>query len=283
MKIIPAPILAVMAANEARPVILIEIGTGSPIRIAAHNKNISFAGNTYQAWAAKTGTLTEKSVGQADTTTIKIDNTDKTMEGYHQAETFLNKVLIVRKIFLGASGDSSYYDELFCGWITEVKGSGSWLDVKAIQGSRIEKKYPIREFTPHCPHDFGNDQCNQDGYADLIALTASGTSDSGTNVYLIDNARTESEDFWKYGLIELTRAGVTVYREISSFFAALDRVVWLIPAPFAIENQTTYTIWKGCGKTWDCCNGLNAWGPSSNNLINFGGFRHVARRKLSGE
>lgn len=283
MKAIPAAVISAMGATEPRPIELITVAvTGATYRFATAQAAVSFGGNTYNAWEIRPGSLEQETDSQIDRLTIKLDDIEGTIRGYHNARSFVGALLSRWRVYQGAMSDSSYYDEVFHGRITKVRFPDTWIQLEAIQGMGLEYKYPIREFGPNCPHIFGGAQCNQDDYADLTALTRSGTADSGTTTTLVDSILTEADDFWNYGRIVITKGGVTEEREVSDFTASSDTITWLIPLSFTVDNTTTYAVYKGCDKTWDTCMGLHAWGPSNNNLDNFGGFRHMARRKLTG-
>ena len=279
MKDIPAAVLTAMEAGEGRPINLGTIMTATPLRFATSSVNVSFGGNTYTAWEVKVGTLTQKADQYIDSLTVKLDNADGTMEGYHLAESFFNKALIVRRIFRGTTSSSTYYDEVFYGVIEEITSDDTWLTVKATQGERTEKKGLISEFTASCRHLFGDTQCNQDGYASLASLTASGTADSGSTTTLVHSSRTEADDFWKYGLIAVTKGAVTETREIDTSDHSTTTLSWLIPLSFAVDATTTYVVYKGCDKILTTCQGNNAWGPSADNFANFGGWLHMTRKE----
>jgi len=110
------------------------------------------------------------------------------------------------------------------------------------------------------------------------ALMQMGTADSGTTSTFVDNALTQVDDFWNIGRVELTKAGVTYRRNVIDFDAGTDTVSLDVPLPVAIDNTTTYFLIKGCDKTWNTCQGNNAWGPESDNKANFLGFTHIGIR-----
>jgi hypothetical protein len=150
-----------------------------------------------------------------------------------------------------------------------------WLPVTATDGRPLNKKVLSDIYAKECRHRFGSTQCNKDGYANLAVLTASGTADSGTVFTLIDNALTQADDYWNYGKISITKSGVTYLRKVKDFDAATDKITLDIPLSVAIDNTTTYTVYKGCPKTWDACKANFAYGPTTDNKLNFGGFIHI--------
>jgi len=111
-------------------------------------------------------------------------------------------------------------------------------------------------------------------------MRVTGTADSGTTTTLVDNALTQANDFWNYGLITLTKAGVTESRIVDDFVAGTDTVSWSVPTSFAVDGATTYVLIKGCDKTLATCRGNTAWGPTVDNDANFGGFPSIGRRPV---
>ena len=126
-----------------------------------------------------------------------------------------------------------------------------------------------------CNLIFGGPDCDTDGNADLTSLTASGTADSGSTTTLVDNALTQIDDYWNYGRIIITKAGVKYNRKIKDFVAASDTLTFDVELPVTVDNTCTYILYKGCDQTWDTCTGVNAWGPSVDNRLNFGGCIHI--------
>ena len=110
-------------------------------------------------------------------------------------------------------------------------------------------------------------------------MTASGTADAGgTTTTLIDAAKlTQVDDYWNCGEIEITKAGVTYYRKVTDFDAGTDTITLDVAMPFAIDSDCTYVVYKGCDQTRITCTGVNAWGPSANNYLNFGGCVHIGK------
>jgi len=108
--------------------------------------------------------------------------------------------------------------------------------------------------------------------------TATGTADSGTTTTLVDSALTQVDDFWNYGDITITKSGTIYKRKVSDFDAAGDEITFDLALPVAVDATTTYTVFKGCDKTRDTCQANNAWGPSADNKLNFGGNIHVGKQ-----
>ena len=279
-KDIPAAVITQMDAQQARPVLLFELGLASTVRYAANKESIVFptAGNTYTAKAIQIGSIGSSLEGQVQKISVKFDNVMGDMAESAHNESYRGKSLIIKRVYLDALGDSSYYNEIFNGLMgrpTEI--SERWMTVPATGGKKLNKKFLVTPYQKLCPWTFGETECNTDGFADLTTLKATGTADSGTTLTLVDNALTQADDYWNYGRIEIVKSGVTYYRTVENFTASSDTVTWEVQLPFNVDNSCTYTIYKGCEKTWECCSNTYTFGPSADNKANFGGCIHVGQ------
>ena len=279
-KDIPAAVIAQMDAQQARPVLLFELGLASTVRYAAYKQNIVFptAGNTYTAKAIQIGNIASTLEGQVQSISVKFDNVMGDMAESSYDESYRGKSLIIKRIYLDAVANATDYNEVFNGLMgkpTEI--NSRWITIPATGGKKLNKKFLTAFYQKLCPWKFGGTECNTDSLADLTSLKATGTADSGTTLTLVDNALTQADDYWNYGRIEITKSGVTHYRIVEDFTASTDTVTWGVQLPFAVDNTCTYVIYKGCDKTWNGCQSLSAWGPSGDNKLNFGGCIHIGQ------
>ena len=286
-KAIPGLVVAQMDAEHKRPALLFELGLSSTVRFAAYQSNITFpatAGHVYTAKAIEIGNVGQSLEGQIQRISVKFDNVfNGDMMAYAHYEDFRGKSLIIKRIYLDEIGDSTYYNEVFNGYMERPSEiSRYWLTVPCSIGKPLNRKALPFQYQKMCPWIFGGTECDTDSLADLAALTASGTADSGSTTTLVDNALTEAEDYWNYGEIEITKAGVVYYRKVKDFAAGTDTITLDVEMPFAIDNTCTYTVYKGCDQVWDTCTGVNAWGPSADNKNNFGGCIHISKKQDSG-
>jgi hypothetical protein len=284
-KAIPAAVITQMDAAKKRPVLLFELGLSSTVRFAANKVNVVFptAGNTYTAKAIEVGNVSQSLEGQIQRVNVKFDNVTKDMAAYADNEDFRGKSLIIKRIYLAAVSSATYYNEVFNGYMERPSEiSRHWLTVPCSIGKPLNRKALSFQYQKMCPWIFGGSECNTDGNANLGVLTASGTADSGSTTTLVDNALTQADDYWNYGEIEITKAGVTYYRKVKDFVAATDTITFDVEMPFTITNACTYVAYKGCDQTWDTCKHDNAWGPSADNKYNFGGCIHISKKQDSG-
>ena len=279
---IPASVITQMDAQQKRPVLLFELGLSSTLRFAAYKTNITFptGGNVYIAKAIQILGVSQTLEGQIGRITVKFDNVMRDMAAYAHNEDFRGISLIIKRIYLDEISDATKYNEVFNGHMERPSRFGRhWLTVPATSGKPLNRKTLIFAYQRMCPWIFGGTECNTNGNADLTSLTASGTADSGSTSTLVDNALTQVNDYWNHGRIKITKASVIYHRRIKDFVAVIDTLTFDVELPVAVDNTTTYVLYKGCDQTYDTCKGDNAWGPSADNKLNFGGCIHIAKPK----
>jgi len=241
-KAIPAQVIAQMDAVSARPVLLFELGLDvGTLRFSATKTNIVFPTgvNTYTAKAIQTSNIQQTIDDQISRITVSFDNVLGDMAGYNNAEKFEGKTLSVKKVYRDALGDSTYYIEMFFGYMLEPKIIDYyWLTLDAVIGSILQEKSLQDFYQVACNRIFGDAKCNYNGFANLTTLTASGTADSGSSSTLVDNALTQTENYWKYGRIKITKSGVVYYRDIINFVANIAAQGTITMAGIAIANET---------------------------------------------
>lgn len=280
-KDLEAAVITQMDAQQKKPVILFELGLSSTLRFAAYKTNITFptAGNVYTAKAIEVEGINHTLEGQIDRITVKFGNVTKDMAAYAHNENFRGKPLIIKRVYLDAMASALNYNEVFNGFMEKPSEiDRNWLTAPSSTGKPLSRKSLDLSYQKMCPWVFGGAECNTDGYANLGSLTASGTADSGTATTLVDNALTQVDDYWNFGRIEITKAGVTYYRKVKDFVASTDTIELDVEMPFAIDNTCTYVVYKGCDQVWETCESTPAYGPSADNSDNFGGCIHVGKQ-----
>ena len=279
-KDLPASVITQMDAAAKRPAILVELGLSSTLRFTVYKSNITFptGGNVYTAKAIKVRGIGQSLEGQIQRITVDFDNVTKDMAAYANNEDFKGKSLIVKRIYLDAIGNATYYNEVFNGYMENPSGIGRhWLTVAAVTGKPLNQKTLKFAYQKLCPWVFGGSECNTNGNADLTTLKAAGTADSGSTTTLVDNALTQINDYWNYGEIEITKGSKTYYRKVKDFAAATDTITFDVELPVAVDNTCTYVVYKGCDQRWNTCGANQAWGPSADNEANFMGCIHISK------
>jgi hypothetical protein len=271
-------VITELNAEEKRPVLLFELGIGSTVRFVGAKDNLTFptAGNVYTAKAITISGVSQELEGQIGRVTTKFDNVAQDMAAYANNEDFRGKTLIIKRVYLDALGNATYYNEVFNGVMeTPSDIDQRWLTVSATIGKSLSHKSLTFAYQRMCPWIFGGTECNTNSLADLTSLTASGTADSGSTSTLVDNALTQADDYWNNGQIIITKSSRVYRRRIKDFVASSDTLIFDVELPTAVDNTCTYVIYKGCDQTLDTCESDNAWGPSADNSANFGGCIHI--------
>jgi len=280
-KTLEAAVVTQMDAEGKRPCLLFELGLSTTLYFAAYKANVTFptGGQVYTAKAIEIGNVVQAMEGQIQRITVNFGNVSKDMSSYANNQDFRGCSLVIKRIYLDAVGAAENYNEVFRGYMEQPQDIGRlWLPVTATSGKGLDRKMLNFPYQRMCPLEFGDTRCNTDGNADLTALTASGTADSGSTTTLVDNALTQADDYWNYGKIKITKATVDYWRVVKDFVAGTDTVTFDVAMPFAIDSDCTYVVYKGCSKTWDACGAGSAWGPSGDNSANFGGCVHVSKK-----
>jgi hypothetical protein len=89
---------------------------------------------------------------------------------------------------------------------------------------------------------------------------------------------TQTDDYWKFGPVQIIVGGQTYNRKIEKFDAATDTLTFDVELPTAASSGDSYSVKKGCPGTWDACShSYYAYGPSAYNVNNFLGFIHLGK------
>ena len=142
-KAIPASVITQMDAAAKRPAILVELGLSYTLRFAAAKSNITFptGGNVYTAKAITVQGIGQSLEGQIQRITVDFDNVAKDMAAYADIEDFKGKTIIIKRIYLDAIGNATYYNEVFNGYMEDPSRIGRhWLTVPAVTGKPLNKK-----------------------------------------------------------------------------------------------------------------------------------------------
>ena len=283
MKILDANVVTQLDATGKKPVLLFTLFlTGATLHYAGYKTAIAFphGDQSFPAKAISFSGISQSLEGQIGRVSVNFDNVSKDMAAYVNSYVFEGRMLLIQRVYLDADNHApttaTEYNEIFYGKMEQPKELGrNWVKITATEGKPLNKKVLNDIYGKECQHTFGVGQCNQDGLTDLTSLTASGTADSGTVTTLVDTEVdfAKADDYWNYGRIVIVKDSVTYERKVKSFLS--NTITFDIALPVAVDNTTTYTVYKGCPKTWEACQSNEAWGPSGDNKLNFGGCIHI--------
>ncbi len=275
-------------ADYSRPVQLAEfyLNAGT-LRYAATNVDVVFpvAGNNYTALAFGVGNKKSSRGGQIIEMDLQFDNRNGVMHGLNAAENFMGKQFILKKVYRADLTAAANYRERINGFMEEPHFDKEWMYLKVIDGKALGRRVMNEYYQRPCNNLFGGTKCNYDGLADLTDVVTplkilNGVADAGSTIStLVDAALVQADDYWNFGRIEITIAGIVYYRKVIDFIAATDTVYLDVPLHTTISAGDTYTMYKGCPLTLDACKATYAYGPSADNSANFIGFPHLLRQE----
>ena len=271
-------------ADYSKPLLLAEIYLDvGPLRYAAVNVDFVFpaGGNNYTAKAFGFSSKRSTKSGQIIEMDLMFDNISGDMHGYNAAENFMGKPFILKKVYRDNVTVAANYREMINGFMEEPKFDKEWMYLKVIDGKALGRRALNRYYQKPCNNVFGDARCNKDGLADLTdavtPLTITSAADAGTALTLTDNALVQADDYWNFGRIEITIAGIVYHRRVVDFDAASDTVTFDVPLHTTVSALDAYTMYKGCSLTWECCQATLPSGPTADNKANFIGFIHLLR------
>ena len=283
MKTISTPVQNQIDADSRKPVYLLEIiFDAATVRFARTKSNIIFpvAGNIYYARFFEVPTRETSLEGQIQRITLKIDNSDNLMSTFAAAESFENKLVYIKKIYRGAIDSSIDCIDWFSGRLENISSiDKEFLTVSATEGVSLSVKAVSWKYTRMCPWSFGDSKCDTDGNANTTVLRYTGVATSGSITTLVCSGLGEVDDYWNYGHIEIVIDGTTYNRIVKDYVASTHEITLDVAVPVAISVGDTFLTIKGCDHTRETCLKENAWGPSVNNVLNFGGFLHIGTAK----
>ncbi|MFH1320442.1 MAG: phage BR0599 family protein [Bacteroidota bacterium] len=117
---------------------------------------------------------------------------------------------------------------------------------------------------------------HEGGISLLLGELTGQTADAGSTAsVLIDAARTEADDYWNNGNVEMTSGdNIGLKRRILDFTDATDTITFVFAFPNVIAPGDTYTIKRGCNKTEQQCEKVFS------NFANFGGFTSIPESEV---
>lgn len=277
-------ILTQIAADSKRPTHLYEITlTYLTLRFAAAKANILFPAVDGNVWTAKAirhdapgASTTGGGVGKSK---ILFADGAGEMLAYHKADNFKGKKIRVLRIYRDALDSADDRVEIFEGFVNNCAWDYEHFSVEVIAGDSLRQKLPRRAYTLRCPYSPGNAQCNANGLFDITTTPFLQTGQmTGALGSFTDVARTEADDYWKWGQVILKEGNNVYRRQVTAFAAGVFTLD--VPTPIAAATVVDYTLTRGCDGSWAACSGAQAWGPIADNFLNHGGFIHITNLEM---
>ena len=273
-KNINATLLAEILLEKTSPTYLIEITLdGLTLRYTDLDTDLDFptAGNTYTAIGMFFDPVKSSVSMEVDRVNVSMDNIDNLLTGYVENYRFQGKVLTIKRVYLNHLALAANMIVIFAGEMGVPSLNETDFSVEVVSPlAKLSEEIPRRSYEGVCPWSFDGTECRGGG-ASLADEKAGQTAGAGsTIILLIDAARTEVDDYWNDGTIEMTSgANDGLKRKISDFDAATDTVTLLYAFPTIIGVGDTYTIKRGCSKSESICK------SRFDNFENYGGFVSV--------
>lgn len=155
--------------------------------------------------------------------------------------------------------------ELKTGWLGEVTLQGGQF-VAEMRGLSSRLQQLIGEvYTSSCRAQFGDARCGKN----VATYTKTGSVTNVEAAYAFaDSARTESGDYFAYGLLTFTSgANAGLSMEVRDY--SEGRFGLFLPMPYAIATGDSYSVVAGCDKRFASCV------AKFSNAMNFRGEPHV--------
>lgn len=229
-------------------------------------ESTSVNSQTYTALAITRDSVKSHADTKVDSVRLTVDNVNRAMTTYLAENDFRGRRLIILKVFADLLEDNANYVQLFDGLMDNfsVSEQAAVFTASSRLGN-LDAQVPRRMYQAACNWVFGDEFCT----FPVEATGVSGqTADNGsTSGILIDAARGEPDNYWRFGTIRVTSGyNNGMKRRISS--SSGTRLTFDITFPSGLQTGDTYTLHRGCPKTQLWCSGLA-------NLDNFGGFPSI--------
>ena len=231
--------------------------------------NIDGVLKEYLPLSLKRSAIPATSQLEIEAVTGELDNVDRLWSGFLNTIDLRGKRVVMRKVFLDLLTDPVHAKVMFDGVINavaELTETSVKLECKSklkslsVETGRMQQLY--------CSYIFGDEFCSFNVAGTRLTGQIVGAG-SGTG-FIIDPARTEADDYWNDGILYYTSGlNLGLKRKIADFVSADHKVILDYTLPHAPVAGDTYSIERGCDKSFDVCKNRFA------NQANFGGFKHI--------
>lgn len=269
MKTIPAAIQAELDSGTPRLATLWRLTRrdGQVFRFTDHDQDIEQGGVTYLAAVSYNRTATADQSGFAPANM--------------EIESVLDDDVILAEDIIAGLWDYAQVEIWATTWNAPENGQYNYRKGRIGEVSTSDNTYraeffglakpllnPVaRPYLPGCQAALGDAECT----VSLGAHTVTGTiaAVDGTGMLITDAARTEADNTFSYGIVTMTSGSSSGYSmEVKSSLAAGSFTLQQ-PLPFGVAAGDTYSLVKGCDKTFATCK------DTFNNAVNFRGFPHM--------
>ena len=276
MRSTSANVSGVLASGTNAPIEIYDVYLDdATLHFAAYDRDLSFYdpdgdAQTYLALGISRDSIQTSTTTTVDSVTVRLDNVNQAMSSYVASNELRGRKVIVRKIFADISGSWDGNDDiyLFNGIINKTSLGQNVMEVECVsRAGTFETESPRRLYDIMCPWKFASTGCTDgDLTASQLLNTQSGTIDADSTTTVIkDSARSEANDYWKYGQVEFTSGANDGEKRVIISSTADTSFTLNYSLDAAPSAGDTYDISRGCDKTITSCSGLS-------NASAFGGF-----------
>lgn len=217
---------------------------------------------TYFAASLKRDSINTDVETKVDSCTVEIDNVDLSMSAYSDDTEFVDRKLVIWKVFRDHLDNFENKIVLFEGLMDAPRISQHAMSVQVTSKlDTLDKDLPRGYYQIHCRFEFGDPEtCGKD------VPEVNNTVDNIDGLIVYDDKITQADNFWKYGAI-------TIGTETRIIESSSDGQV-KVEFPFdKAQVGDDYTLKAGCDKTMDGSHGCKRW----NNQQFYGGFLSIPR------
>lgn len=243
-------------------------------RYTTNNEEITFwdpdggGPYTYSPISIRREALQRSGQLQVDQVSIDIGSVDETIAQYLEGGNIIGCRFVVRKLFLDAMAAADDAITMMEGHIggVSVSSQQAVLDIMSYF-SVLDQIIPGRSVSYLCGYRFGSTECGID--LEGVSYKKTGTVGAGSTATTInDGARSEADDWWKHGEVEMTSGALD--GEVRKIKSSSNAGSFRLATPFSAIPLVgdTYEIRVGCSKELGHCQDFS-------NEINFGGFHSV--------
>jgi len=236
----------------------------------SHSQSILFLGDLYQAIPITRDSQAQEATIKVGTTRVMIELGDYTRSLLDLDKIRNQRSLDRGQLFLyqvGLNDPANNWRLRFNGYVGMVEVNRLSLTVEFRDiFFLLKKNVPADIYGESCNLEFGGPICS----VDLSTIFVTGAADAGSDEStLIDSARTEADEFFDRGVLQMTTGALAGARATIQSYAN-DTFELMPPFISAIQAGDQYKAWPHCQKVWPGCN-------TYANTDNFYGFQHIPR------
>lgn len=258
------------AANKPIELFIVELDEQT-LCFCDYTENIDFYdknGNqqTYEAVAISRGDVQTSIDTKVDEVQVSVDNVDLSMSAYEASSRINGRKMTIWKVFLDHLDDPDNYIFIFSGRMDAPAITQQKMSVNVVSElDTLDVQLPRRKFQTQCNWQFASEECGID--IDQYIQTGTVDSISSDGLTITDSDRTESDDYWKYGILTIGEEEQLVRSNSNGDI--------IVEFPFTNASAgDSYQIEPGCSKARDDNdNGCSRY----NNTDRYGGFVSIPR------